>query len=90
MPWLYALLAAAAFAVAFRASSVTLVIICLLVACVATLAAALGWLAQRVASRSRDESSLVDAVELQRLREQAEARRLAAAAESTALGDARR
>jgi hypothetical protein len=79
MPWLYLLLAAAAFAIAFQADSVAVVVACLLVACVATLGGALGLLAQRVGRRSRDETSLIDPVELQRLREQAETRRLAAA-----------
>lgn len=79
MPWLYLLLATAAFAIAFQADSVSVVVACLLVACIATLAGALGLLAQRVGRRSRDETSLIDPVELQRLREQAEARRVASA-----------
>ena len=45
------------------------------------LAWVLGLMAQRVGSRSRDDSALLDPAELRRLREQAEARRVAAAAE---------
>jgi hypothetical protein len=41
----------------------------------------LGLMAQRVGSRSRDDSALLDPAELRRLREQADARRAAAAAE---------
>lgn len=80
MPWLYLLLAAVAFAIAFQAGSMAVVVVCLLAACIGTLAGALGLVAQRVGRRGRDEASLIDPVELQRLREQAEARRIAAAA----------
>lgn len=90
MPWLYLLLAAAAFAIAFQAGSVSVVVVCLIVACAATLAGALGLLARRVGRRSRGEAALIDPVELQRLREQAEARRVAAAAEAGAMGEIRR
>lgn len=89
MPWLYLLLAAAAFAVAFQSSSIALVIACLLIACIALLAAALGLLARRVGRRGRDDAALIDPVELQRLREQAEVRR-AAAADGTGAVEARR
>ena len=78
MPWLYLLVAIAALAVAFKTTSVGLLVVALLVALVASLAWVLGLMAQRVGSRSRDETQLVDPVELRRLREQAEARRAAA------------
>ena len=90
MPALYLLVAAAAFAIAFQADSVAVVVACLLIAAAATLAGALGMVARRLGRRNRDEDSLVDPVELQRLREQAEARRIAEAAESGAAGEARR
>lgn len=79
MPWLYLLVALAALAVAFKTTSVALVMLCLLVAVVAMLAWIMGLLAQRVGSRSRDEAMMIDPVELHRLREQAEARRRAVA-----------
>lgn len=90
MAWLYLLLAAAAFAIAFRSGSVAVVVVCLIVACAATLAGALGLLARRIGRRGRDEAALIDPVELQRLREQAEARRLAASADALAAGESRR
>jgi hypothetical protein len=75
MPWVFLLLAIAAFAVAFKTTSVALLALCLVVALGLLLAWVLGLLAQRVGSRSRDESMLLDPQELRRLREQAEARR---------------
>ena len=75
MPWVYLLLAIAAFVVAFKTSSVALAALCLLAALGLLLAWVLGLLAQRVGSRSRDEAAMLDPVELRRLREQAEARR---------------
>lgn len=79
MPWLYLLVALAALAVAFKTTSVALLMLCLLVAFGATLAWVMGLLARRVGNRSRDETMMIDPVELHRLREQAEARRRAAA-----------
>ena len=78
MPWVYLLLAIGAFAVAFRTKSVALGVVCLLAALGLVVAWLLGWLAQRVGSRSRDENLMLDPAELRRLREQAEARRAAA------------
>lgn len=83
MPWLFLLLAVAAFAVALNASSMALVMICLLVALGATVAWVLGLLAQRVGNQSRDDSMMLDPVELKRLRDQAEARRVAAGSGGT-------
>lgn len=79
MPWLYLVVALAALAVAFNTTSVALVMLSLLVALLAVVAWVMGLLAQRVGSRSRDELMMVDPAELHRLREQAEARRRAAA-----------
>lgn len=77
MPWLYLLVALAALAVAFKTTSVALLTLCLLVALGAALASVMGLLAQRVGSRSRDDTMMIDPVELHRLREQAELRRRA-------------
>ena len=78
MSWLLILLAAAAFAVAFVTTSMALAIVCLLASLVLLVAGVMRLLAQRVDSRSRDESAMIDPAELRRLREQAEARRNAA------------
>ena len=78
MPWLFLLLAIAAFAVAFQTTSVMLAALCLLAALGLLVAWVMGLLAQRVGSRSRDEATMLDPQELRRLREQAEARRAAA------------
>jgi|SRR5690606_4093299 len=93
MPWLFLLLAVAAFAVALNASSMTIAVLCLLVALAGTVAWVLGLLAQRVGSQSRDDSLMLDPAELRRLRDQAEAQRAAAAlhggvAPAAAAGDA--
>ena len=86
MPWLYLLAAIAALAVAFQTPSVGVLVLCLVIALVASLAWMLALVAQRLGSRSRDEAVLIDPAELRRLREQAEARRLAAAAETSPSG----
>lgn len=75
MPWLYLLLALAAFAVAFKTTSMMLAVFCLLAALGLLLAWVMGLLAARVGSQSRDDSQMLDPQELRRLREQAEARR---------------
>jgi len=78
MSWVFLLLAIAALVVAFKSTSIALASVCLLAALGLLLAWVLGLLAQRVGSRSRDDSALLDPAELRRLREQAEARRAAA------------
>ena len=78
MPWLFLILAVAALAVAFKTTSVALLMICLLVAFALVVAWVLTLLGRRVDSRSRDESMMLDPDELRRLREQADARRVAA------------
>ena len=80
MSWVFLLLAIAAFVVAFKTTSIALAALCLLAALGLLLAWVLGLMAQRVGSRSRDDSALLDPAELRRLREQAEARRAAAEA----------
>ena len=78
MPWLFLILAVAALAVAFKTTSVALLVVCLLVAFVLILAWVLVLLGQRVESRSRNEALMLDPEELRLLREQADARKLAA------------
>lgn len=84
MPWVYLLLALAAFAVAFVATSPWLAILASLVALGFLGAWVMGLFAERVGSRSRDEAQMLDPQELRRLREQADARRAAAAADAGA------
>lgn len=83
MPWLYLLLAIAALAVAFKTTSMALAVVCLLAALGLLVAWVMTLLAQRVGTRSRDESTMLDPQELRRLREQAEARRGIAAPPSS-------
>ncbi|MDR0184455.1 hypothetical protein [Lysobacter arvi] len=78
MHWLYLLLALAALAVAFKTTSVAVLMVCLLGALGFFLAWVLKLLAARVDSQTRDSSLILDPAELRRLREQADARRAAA------------
>ena len=78
MHWLLLLLAFGALAVALKTSSIGLMAVCLLAALVLLVLWVLGWYSARVGSRSRDEISMIDPAELRRLREQAEARKVAA------------
>lgn len=80
MPWLFLLLAIAALAIAFMASSVVVVALCLLAALVLLGMWVLGLLAQRIDNRSRHDAQMLDPRELQRMHELAEERRAAAAA----------
>lgn len=77
MPWIYLLLALGAMAIAFKTTSVAVLVICLLVALGFFLAWVMKLLADRVDSQSRDTSMILDPAELHRLREQAAARRAA-------------
>ncbi|MDQ3288067.1 MAG: hypothetical protein M3Q42_07355 [Pseudomonadota bacterium] len=77
MPWILFLLALAALAVAFMTASIALMVLCLLAAFGLTIAGMMQLFAQRVSSRSRDETLMLDPEELRRLREQADARKLA-------------
>lgn len=83
MAWVYLLLAIGALAVAFKTASVGLMAVCLLVALGLILAWVMALLAQRIDSRSRSDHAMIDPEELRRLREQAEARKTAAAAGDT-------
>lgn len=78
MPWLFLLLGLVAMVVAMKTTSMLLMVLCLLAALVLLVLWAYGWYASRVVSVSRDESLMLDPDELRRLREQAEARKLAA------------
>jgi hypothetical protein len=78
MHWLLLLLAFGALAVALKTSSIGLMAVCLLAALGLLVLWVLGWYSARVGSRSRDEISMIDPAELRRMREQAEARKLAA------------
>lgn len=80
MPWLFLLLALAALAIAFMASSMAVVVLGLLAALVLLSLWILGLLAQRIGNQSRDDSQMLDPRELQRLREMAEAKRDASVA----------
>lgn len=82
MPWFLFLLALAALAVAIKTTSMAVLMLCLVVAFVLTLAGVLQLFARRVDSRSRDEALMLDPEELRRLREQVEAHKLAAAAQA--------
>ena len=79
MPWLFLLLALGAVVIAFTTTSVALAAIALLLSLVFVVIGVMGLLAQRVGSQSRNEAMMVDPAELRRLREQADARRAAAA-----------
>ena len=77
MPWVYLLLALGAMALALVSKSTVLTVLALLAALALLLFWVLGLLASRVEAGSRAASMIVDPMELKRLREQAEARRLA-------------
>ena len=83
MHWLYLLLAIAAFVVAFKASSGAVVGLSLLAAFGLLVAFVLKLAAERINSRSQNEQLMLDPEELRRLREQAEARKLAASQSDT-------
>lgn len=75
MSWLFLLLAAAAFLVAFTTHSVVVLSLSILVALGFSAAWLMGLMAQRVGDSTRNEAMIIDPQELRRLREQAEARR---------------
>lgn len=83
MHWLWLALAIGALAVAMKTASALLMGLCLIAALVLILMWILGLYSARAGARSRDESSMIDPVELRRLREQAEARKLAAQAQGS-------
>ncbi|QNP41992.1 hypothetical protein [Lysobacter solisilvae (ex Woo and Kim 2020)] len=82
MAWLFLLLAFGSLWVAFTTSSPAVVALGLIVALVLLVLFVLKLAADKIGSRSREEQMMLDPEELRRLREQAEARRLAATASS--------
>ncbi|MGO1540023.1 MAG: hypothetical protein ACTHZI_04040 [Luteimonas sp.] len=77
MPWLFLLLAIAAFAIAMTTASMALAVICILGGLALLVIWVMGLVAQRVGNQTRDDTMMIDPQELRRLREQAEARRTA-------------
>ena len=77
MQWLFLLLAIAAMATAFLATSTAVLAISLVAALVLFGLWAMSRYAARVASQGRDVSMMIDPAELRRLREIAEARKAA-------------
>ncbi len=75
MSWLFLLLAALAFLIAFTTHSVAVLTISILVALGFSAAWLMGIMAQRMGDTARSETMIIDPQELRRLREQAEARR---------------
>ena len=82
MAWLFLLLAFGALWLAFTTSSTGLLALALLAALVLMIAFVLKLASDRVGNRARDEHLMLDPEELRRLREQAEARKLAATAQN--------
>ena len=82
MHWLFLILAFAAMAFAFMASSTATLTVCLLLALLMFVLWIFGMYSSRFSDHGRDASLMIDPAELRRLREQAEARKAAAAAES--------
>jgi hypothetical protein len=81
MHWLYLVVAIALLAVAMKASG-WLVVLLVLGALVGFIAWMLGWVSSRISSGARNDTQIISPEELRRLREQAEARKLAAAAQN--------
>lgn len=87
MYWLFLLFAIGALAVAFTTSSTAVLALCLLVSLACFLAWAVGFYSARVGSARDNAAPMIDPLELRRLREQAEARKAAAAAEQSQPGE---
>lgn len=75
MHWLYLLFAIGALLLSMRTTSTVLMVVCLLAALGLLVAWVMGWYAARIGDSQRDESQMIDPVELRRLRELAEARK---------------
>lgn len=82
MHWLFLLIGCAALVLAFKTTSSGLMIVSLLAALVLFVLWLVGLYSVRMAGRSRDASMIIDPAELRRLREQAEARKAAAAVDA--------
>lgn len=82
MHWLYLVLSVVLLLMAMKATLPGwLVFLMLLGSLVAAIAWIMGWLALRISSGARSEMQILSPDELRQLREQAEARKAAAAAE---------
>lgn len=77
MHWLYLLVALALFLAAYKASG-WLVLVLVIGSLVAFIAWMLGWTSARIARGARSEMQILSPEELQRLREQAAARKATA------------
>jgi hypothetical protein len=88
MYWLFLLFAAGALAVAFTTGSTAVLALCLLVSLACFVAWALGFYSARVGSIRDNAAPMIDPLELHRLREQAAARKTAAAAGQAPPGEA--
>jgi hypothetical protein len=73
MPWLYFLLSAGCFAIAFRTHSLGLAAICLLLALGLLLAGALGLAAARIQSRSQSAAAMLGPEQAALIRRRAQA-----------------
>ena len=82
MAWLFLLLAFGALWMAFTAATPGVMAVALLVALGLFVAFVLKLASDRIGNRARNEQLILDPEELRRLREQAEARKLAAAAQN--------
>lgn len=89
MHWLFLLLGFAAMAVAFKTTSTGLMAFSLIAALVLFVLWLAGLYSARMAGSSRDASMMIDPAELRRLREQAEARKAAAASDTSPDADQR-
>lgn len=73
MPWILFAAAIAALIAAFQTASVGLLVVCLLLSFGLAITGLVKLLAQRVASRSRDEAAMINPVALEELRRQSRA-----------------
>ncbi|KAF1691282.1 hypothetical protein [Pseudoxanthomonas koreensis] len=82
MHWLYLLLALGAMLLALTTVHGWLLVLSLLAAVALSVAWIRGWYQERIGDNQRDESAMIDPLELRRLRELAEARKREAAAQT--------
>ena len=75
MHWLFLLLAVGLLGVALKTASMALMVVCLLGSLGLFVLWVMTWYAARVGDTRRDESQMIDPVELRRLREIAKARK---------------
>ena len=75
MHWLFLVLAMGLLGVALKTASMVLMVVCLLASLALFVLWVTTWYAARVGDTRRDESQMIDPVELRRLREIAQARK---------------